>query len=171
MRMPLPLNINVNVHINEFGHSGRGNGSPRRVVGKRGIVLSSCMAVPPAPNGSREDDVAAGDVDVSIGRLLRDFVAFELKLLVDGFKDVMLAQLALIIMAIELLFRGGRRGRLFYGLMRIGARFERWLGLYEPHSRETAIDDPDTGVAARLGRANRILRDAEQRIFKTTADD
>lgn len=134
------------------------------------------MAIPPAPSESgddtvAEDTVAVGDTDVSVGRLLRDFIAFELKLLVDGFKDVMLAQLALLITVIELLFLRGRRGRLFYGLMTIGARFDRWLGLYEPHSGATPLEDSDESLAARLGHANRILRDAEQRIVKTTADD
>lgn len=129
------------------------------------------MATLPASSGSGDDDVAVGDTDVSVGRLLRDFIAFELKLLVDGFKDVMLAQLALLITVIELLFLRGRRGRLFYGLMKIGARFDRWLGLYEPHGRATSADDPDDGLTARLGHANRILRDAEERILKTTAED
>lgn len=131
------------------------------------------MAVPPSPVRSDESDeevVSAADTNVSVGQLLRDFIAFELKLLVDGFKDVTLAQLALLIMAIELLFGRGRRGRLFYGLMKIGARFENWLGLCEPHSRSSSGDGDDDDAATRLGHANRILRDAERRIFETTTD-
>lgn len=134
-------------------------------------MLSFDMATLPASSEPVEDDVAVGHTDISAGRLLRDFIAFELKLLVDGFKDVMLAQLALLITVIELIFMRGRRGRLFYGLMKFGARFERWLGLYEPHSYAPPLEDPDESLADRLGHANRILRDAEERILKTTADD
>lgn len=172
LRLPVPLNINVHVHINGLPFRA-GNGSRMGVVGKGRMVLSSDMTVSPASTRSREDHVAAGETRVSVRRLLGDFIAFELKLLIDGFKDVTLAQLALVIMVIELVFGRGRRGRLFYGLMKIGARFERWLGLYEPHSRATSTDDDDDDddVAARLGQANRILRDAERRILKTTAED
>lgn len=166
--MPVPINVNIHIHLNGFAIRAAENGSPPRVVGKGNTVLSFDMAVPPSPVRSDEEVVPAGDTNVSVGQLLRDFIAFELKLLVDGFKDVMLAQLALLVMAIELVFRRGRRGRLFYGLMRIGARFEKWLGLCEPHSRSDGEGDDDD-VATRLGHANRILRDAERRIFETTA--
>lgn len=70
--------------------------------------------------------------DVPVGTLLRDLVAFEIKLVIDGFKDFFLTQAAVIAFLVELVFRRNRRGRLFYGLMGVGRRFEEWLGLYEP---------------------------------------
>jgi hypothetical protein len=70
--------------------------------------------------------------NVPVGTLLRDLVAFEIKLVIDGFKDFILTQVAVVAFLAELIFRKGRRGGLFYGLMGVGRRFEHWLGLYEP---------------------------------------
>lgn len=115
--------------------------------------------------------MAERDADVSPARLFRDFIAFELKLGLDALKDILLAKLAFLTLIVELIFMRGRRGRLFYGLMNLGARFERWLGLYEPHGRTTSTEDEDVDVLARFGHANRLLRDAERRVFKTSAED
>lgn len=97
------------------------------------------------------------DGEVPAGALIRDFVGFEVKLVLDGLKDFVLAQVAIVAILLELVFIRRQRGRIFYGVMGLGARFEDWLRLYEPVS-----GDPDADEKID---ANRILRHAEQRIF------
>jgi hypothetical protein len=71
------------------------------------------------------------------GVLLRDFVIFQSKLVVDGLKDVALFQLACFVFVVEIAFGGSRRGRTFYALMRAGESFDRWLNLHGALSRGT----------------------------------
>lgn len=112
----------------------------------------------------RDFEIAADDVDtpaddegVPKPTMIRDFIGFEIKLLVDGLKDLILAQIAIVAILLELLFVRRNRGRIFYGVMGAGSRFEEWLRLFEPVSGdEEATERVD---------ANRILRDAERRIF------
>lgn len=96
----------------------------------------------------------------SFGDLFRDFLAFELKLFLDGLKDIVLAQGAVVALVVGF-FSRRRRGRAFYGLMRIGTRFEEWLGLYRPLDEDTE--------EAPFGGANRALREAERRIRERKA--
>jgi hypothetical protein len=96
----------------------------------------------------------------SFGTVLRDLLAFELKLLVDGLKDVVLAQAAVVATLLDLLRK--RRGSL-YGLMNAGERFESWLGLYRPMSGARRHDE-DEEEDAPFGGANRALRAAEQKL-------
>ena len=75
--------------------------------------------------------------------VLRDVLVFQVKLWVEGFKDVVLIPLSLGAALVDLLVRRrGGRGVL-YAVMRLGDRFERWVDLYAP------LDD---GPAPRLDR-------------------
>lgn len=109
------------------------------------------------PDLSDRDDVDpdAGD-EPPFSELFRDFIAFEVKLFLDGLKDLALAQGALIAVLFGFL-RRRNRGQAFYGLMRLGERFEHWLGLYRPLDEQQDQDAP-------FGGANRALREAERRI-------
>jgi hypothetical protein len=111
---------------------------------------------PTAPRESDDSDLDDGDAEEPpFSELLRDFIAFELKLFLDGLKDIVLAQGAVVAIVIAF-FRRRRRGAPFYRLMHVGERFEHWLGLYRP------IDD-ERGDAP-FGGANRALREAERHI-------
>ncbi len=61
--------------------------------------------------------------------LLRDLAIFQLKLLMDGFKDLFLAQLALGAALLDLLSSRGPATR-FYSVVRISERFDLWLNLH-----------------------------------------
>lgn len=92
--------------------------------------------------------------------IVRDFVAFEVKLFLDGLKDIVLAPGAVVAVFLGLL-RKHDRGAPLRAIMRLGDRFERWLGLYRPLSRhEDELED------APFGGANRALREAERQIRK-----
>ena len=70
----------------------------------------------------------------------RDFVVFQVKLAVDGAKDLVLINLSVIAILIDLLSGGRRRPRRFYAVMRLGQRFDRWLRLYSAKGFSMAED-------------------------------
>jgi hypothetical protein len=78
--------------------------------------------------------------------LLRDLLILQLKLLLDGVKDVVLIQLSLVAGVIDLLFGGARRGRLFYAVLRLSERFDLWLNLHR--AAQGAESHPDGLVGA-----------------------
>lgn len=70
--------------------------------------------------------------------LLRDLIIFQLKLLLDGLKDIVLSPLAVGAVALDILAPGDRTGRSFYAVMRLGERFDRWLNLFGAADRASA---------------------------------
>ena len=69
----------------------------------------------------------------SPGVLVRDAAIFYVKLLLDGFKDLVLLQVGLLAAALDLifmLFTGSRRSRFFYSVLALGERIDLWLNLY-----------------------------------------
>jgi hypothetical protein len=84
-------------------------------------------------------------------RLLRDIGVLQVKLIVDGFRDLVLVPLSLIAGAVSLL-RGGREpGPEFYDLLRMGKESERWINLFgavedapvKPEETESAKEQAD----------------------------
>lgn len=100
--------------------------------------------------------------------LIRDLLILQLKLLIDAFKDVLLIKLALFAVAYDILF--GRAGRplLFYGLLRLGERFDLWLNLYGAASGAEATDDGLFG-ASRAG-SDSLLGKLEQLVRSRVED-
>jgi hypothetical protein len=82
--------------------------------------------------------------------ILRDLAIFQIKLFLDGGKDIALAPLSLGAVALDLAFPGPRPGRRFYAVMRIGERFDRWLSLFSAADKATALEDGLFG-ASRAG--------------------
>ncbi len=70
---------------------------------------------------------------------LRDFLIFQLKLWLDGFKDVAVIGLSAGAMVLDLIAGRGRRPRLFYSVVRLSERFDLWLNL------NGAMERLDTG--------------------------
>jgi len=60
------------------------------------------------------------------GRLVRDVAVLQLKLVVDGFRDLLLVPASLVAGVISL-FRGSGE---FYDLLRLGRRSEHWINLF-----------------------------------------
>ena len=79
----------------------------------------------------------------SPGVLVRDAVVFAIKLAIDGAKDLVLVQVALLAFCIDLVLMlgAGRRRSFFYRVMEIGERFDLWLNLYMPS--KGAHNNPD----------------------------
>ena len=77
-------------------------------------------------------------------RLLRDIGVLQVKLIVDGFRDLVLVPLSLIAGAVGLMRGGSQPGREFYDLLRSGKKSERWINLFG------AVDmqDEEAGASA-----------------------
>ena len=64
-------------------------------------------------------------------KLLRDMLVLQGKLLVDGFRDLLLVPASLVAGILSLVTaRGGRPGPQFYELLVFGKRTERWINLF-----------------------------------------
>lgn len=80
--------------------------------------------------------------------VLRDVLVFQFKLVVDGLKDLCLAQVAVGAALWDLFRRDGDPGRRFYAIVRLSDRFDRWLDLHEAIDRapeDTPNYVPTTG--------------------------
>ena len=62
--------------------------------------------------------------------LIRDILVLQLKLLVDGLRDLILVPISRVIGVISLLKAGNASGSEFYELLRAGRRTEQWINLF-----------------------------------------
>lgn len=62
--------------------------------------------------------------------LIRDILVLQLKLLVDGFRDLILVPISLVIGIVSLVNAGKGHDNKFYELLRTGRRSERWINLF-----------------------------------------
>jgi hypothetical protein len=62
--------------------------------------------------------------------VLRDLMIFQLKLLMDGMKDIVLSPVSAIAAGLDILFPGPQTGHRFYMVMSVGEKFDRWLNLF-----------------------------------------
>ena len=66
----------------------------------------------------------------SRGVTLRDFLIFQLKLALDGFKDMVVFGLSIGAIILDFVAGRGRRPRLFYSVVRVSERWDAWLNLH-----------------------------------------
>jgi hypothetical protein len=95
--------------------------------------------------------------------ILRDLAIFQIKLALDGAKDIVLAPLSLAAVALDLIFPGKRPGKFFYAVMRVGERFDRWLSLFAAAHKSDALSDGLFG-ASRAG-SNSMLGKLEEIVI------
>ncbi len=62
--------------------------------------------------------------------LIRDSAVFQLKLAIDGLRDLVMMPIALAVTVLDLLNVGPRAGRQFYDLLRVGRKTEHWINLF-----------------------------------------
>lgn len=101
--------------------------------------------------------------------LLRDLAIFLGKLALDGAKDIVLSPLAIAAATVDVLVLGDRPGRLFYGVLRAGERFDRWLSLFSAAEKASALDDglfgsSRAGSPTFLGRLEEIVIGREEDV-------
>ena len=97
------------------------------------------MAQPdPTPSPAPETPSTPDAADRSRNRwvLLRELVVFQLKMLLEGTRDLLLVPLVLLAGVLGLAFGGDEPRRFLHDVLRAGRRFDRWLDLFAPISRE-----------------------------------
>ena len=76
-------------------------------------------------------------------RLLRDTLVFQVKLAVDGFRDLILSPISLFTALLDLITGKDR----FYRLLDLGRQSERWINLFGTHD-EAGLDEAVAKVEA-----------------------
>ena len=85
------------------------------------------------------------DTDTSKrGALVRNTVVFQLKLMADGFRDLVLLPVSLIAALIGLLRGGDDPDREFQQVIEVGRQSEQWINLFGNHD----VSDQSNAVAS-----------------------
>ena len=99
----------------------------------------------------------------------RDFAIFQLKLVLDGFKDVIVFNLSIGAMVIDLLSGRGNRPRVFYSVLRISERFDAWLNLHgvvqrmdEEGGEDGLFGASEAGSDNLLGQIEKLARGGDE---------
>lgn len=99
--------------------------------------------------------------------ILRDLLIFQVKLLLDGAKDILLSPLSLAAAILDILFPGSRPGHRFYAVMRMGEKYDRWLSLFAAADKANAFEDglfgaSRAGSPSMVGRLEQIIIGREE---------
>ena len=78
----------------------------------------------------RPSEVEKPEIMPSRWQLIRDVAAFQLKLFLDGLRDLLFMPISLGIAILDLLHVGPRAGRQFYDFLRVGRGTEEWIDLF-----------------------------------------
>jgi hypothetical protein len=97
---------------------------------------------------STEQDPTKSDDVNDRWTLIRDIAVFQVKLLVDGLRDLILLPVSLVTGLVSLLKGGSTPGSEFYELLRVGRRSERWINLFGAAERIYGIEEDDGYFAA-----------------------
>lgn len=89
--------------------------------------------------------------------VLRDLGIFQIKLFLDGLKDLVLAPLSIGAAALDIMFPGERTGHRFYMVIALGEKFDGWLNLFGAAESADATRDGLFG-ASRAGSATILGR-------------
>jgi len=100
---------------------------------------------------------------------LRDFLIFQLKLWLDGIKDLVVSVVSVIAIVLDLIAGRGKRPRLFYSVVRVSERFDAWLNLHGVVKRleETGSEDgffgaSDAGADSLIGQIEELVRGGDK---------
>lgn len=79
-------------------------------------------------------------------QVLRDMLAFQFKLMVDGIRDLMLSPMSIFAALAGVLFLPEDPGKWFYKTLRLGKRSEEWINLFGAESNEPDSISTDTYI-------------------------
>lgn len=114
---------------------------------------------------------------------LRDFLIFQLKLVLDGGKDTVVFFVSIVAMVLDFISGRGRRPRLFYSVMRMSERFDLWLNLHgmveriekgEGESEDGLFGVSEAGADSLIGQIEQLVRGGDtprRRRGQAGADD
>ena len=95
---------------------------------------------------------------------LRDFVIFQIKLALDGFKDMVVFGLSIGAIVLDFIAGQGKRPRLFYSVVRISERWDMWLNLHAAAQRLEDEDGDDGLFGASDAGADSLIGQIEQLV-------
>jgi hypothetical protein len=75
--------------------------------------------------------------------LIRDIGVLQLKLIVDGLRDLVLVPISLVAGVVSLAKSGRGGGTEFYDLLRLGRKSERWINLFGAADNSPSVEDED----------------------------
>lgn len=87
-------------------------------------------------------------------QVLRDVVAFQFKLAMDGLRDVILSPISITAAIVGIITSSENPGKYFYRLLEIGHESDRWINLFNTYN-----DDNEDRVSA-----DHIVRRAESAV-------
>ena len=93
---------------------------------------------------------------------IRAFAIFQLKLLIDGFKDGTVFTVSFVEFAVDLVFKRHSERRYFYRVMCVSEKLNLWFNLYGAAERAEASDDELFRVSA--AKSDTLLDTLEQLI-------
>lgn len=96
------------------------------------------------------------------GVTIRDYAIFMLKLWLDGLKDAAFIVLSTGAVVLDVISGRGRRPRLFYSVVQLGERFDRWLNLHAAVERLEEGDTDDGLFGASAAGSDSLLGKLEQ---------
>lgn len=103
------------------------------------------------------------------GVTLRDFVIFQMKLFLDGMKDLLAIWLSTGAIILDVIAGRGKRPRLFYSVVRASEKFDRWINLHSVLEEMDAADSDDglfggsrAGDGTFVGRLEKMVRGEEE---------
>lgn len=101
---------------------------------------------------------------------LRDFGIFQLKLALDGLKDLVVFNVSIVAIVLDFISGQGRRPRLFYSVVRASERFDKWLNLHgvmermdEGETEDGFFGASEAGADSLIGQIEKLVRGAEER--------
>lgn len=95
-------------------------------------------------------------------RLVRDLIVFQVKLVVDGLKDLVLGPTSMIAGVIDLARGTPRERGLFMAVLRAGDGFDRWVGLFDALAPRERSEAP-ASLDDHLRRVEQVLIEQHQR--------
>ena len=100
---------------------------------------------------------------------IRDYLIFQLKLLLDGAKDGVLFIISTLAVIADIISGRGKRPRLFYSVMRMSEKFDLWLNLNGAIERLDAGETEDglfgaseAGSDSLLGQIEMLVRGGDR---------
>ena len=108
---------------------------------------------------------------------IRDFLIFQVKLLLDGAKDGVLIVVSIGAILLDVLSGKGKRPRLFYSVMRLSERFDLWINLNgameeleKGETDEGLLGTSQAGGDTLLGKIGRLVRPPKKPIMDGDSD-
>ena len=96
--------------------------------------------------------------------LIRDIGVLQLKLIVDGLRDLLLVPVSLVAGVVSLAKAGRGGGSEFYDLLRLGRKSERWINLFGaadnvPSPQDDSGDFPNADIDNLVSRVESFVVD------------